>query len=188
MKKTFAVINSLLLVFFISMSADAQKDKTKELSSKTKKSTEKVAEKTADTSKKAGEKTADTAKSAGKKAKDVVAPKSDDDIQRCVTDKLTASASLKGLGLNAATADGVVTLTGTAKTSKDKKAAAKIGKDCGAKTVTNNIEAPPEKAVKSEPKEAKSESKEAKSQTKEDKSQSKDEKKSAKKSESSKKN
>jgi|SRR5262245_1567727 len=151
MKKTIAVISSLLLVIVISMSAQAQKEKV-----------EKAAGKTADTTKKAAEKTADTTKSAGKK----VAPKSDDDIQKCVTDKLAASATLKSLGLSAATSNSVVTLTGTVKASKDKKAAGKIAKDCGAKTVTNNVEAPVEKAAKPEKKDEKSESKEDKKSSK----------------------
>lgn len=191
MKKTIAVISSLLLVCFISMSVNAQKDKVKEAGSKAKDTTEKVAEKTADTGKKAAkatadtaekvaDKTTDTAKKAGKKAKEVVAPKSDEDIQKCVTDGLAASATLKDLGLSAATSEGVVTLTGTTKASKEKKSAGKIAKDCGAKTIANNIEAPTEKVAKAE----KSEKKEDKSDTK---SESKDEKKSSKKSESSKK-
>jgi hypothetical protein len=190
MKKTIAVINSLLLVLFISVSADAQKDKVKEAGSKAKDNTEKAVDKTVDTSKKDAKETADatekdadktveTTKKTGKKAKEVVAPKSDDEIQRCVTDELAASATLKDLGLSAATSDGVVTLTGTAKSSKEKKAAGKIAKECSARTVTNNIEAPTEKVTKSE----KSEKKEAKSESSVD---SKEEKKS-KKSDSSKK-
>jgi uncharacterized protein YxeA len=180
MKKTIAVVTSLLLVVFISMSVDAQKDKAKEAGSKAKDTTEKATKKTADVAEKSVDKTVDSAKKAGKKAKDAVAPKSDEEIQKCVTDGIAASATLKDLGLSAATAAGVVTLTGTAKASKERKSAGKIAKDCGAKTVTNNIEAPAEKA-------AKSESKAAKSESKEEKSESKEEKKSAKKSESSKK-
>jgi preprotein translocase subunit SecG len=109
MKKMFTVVSSLALVTVLALSALAQ-----------------------DTAKQ-GEK----AKQPAKKA--AAAPKSDADIQKCIQDKIAASASLKGLGLSATVSNGEATITGMAKSGGSKGAATKIAKNCGAKKVTNNI-------------------------------------------------
>jgi osmotically-inducible protein OsmY len=96
----------------------------------------------ADKAKQTAEKTADTTKSAAQKAKDTVAPKTDAEIQKCITDGIAASAKLKGLDLAATVANGEATLTGEAKSSGNKNEAASIAKKCGAKKVANNITIP----------------------------------------------
>ncbi len=70
-------------------------------------------------------------------------PKSDADVQKCITDKFAASAKLKSQGFSAAVSEGVATLTGNAANAGSKGAATRIAKSCGAKSVTNNITAPP---------------------------------------------
>ena len=85
------------------------------------------------------------------------APASDADIQKCITDKLANSEKLKSQGFSATVSGGVATLTGKAANAGSKGAATRIAKSCGAKEVTNNIEAPPvaKPAKKSEKKEEK---------------------------------
>lgn len=132
MKKVLSIMGSLALVSTLYFSAGAQVvDKAKEAGSKT-----------ADTTKKAAEKTADTTKGAAQKAKNTVAPKSDEEIQKCISDGFAASSKLKDLGLNATVASGEATLTGDAKSGGNKNAANGIAKKCGAKKVTNNITVP----------------------------------------------
>lgn len=80
-------------------------------------------------------------KSAAKKP--AAAPKSDADIQKCITDKLAAAAKLKSQGFTASVSKGEATLTGTANNAGSKGAATKIAKSCGATKVTNNISSPP---------------------------------------------
>jgi osmotically-inducible protein OsmY len=77
-----------------------------------------------------------------KKAK-AAAPTSDPDIQKCIADKFANSEKLKSQGFTAAVSGGVATLTGKAANAASKGAATRIAKSCGAKEVTNNIEAPP---------------------------------------------
>ena len=63
----------------------------------------------------------------------------DASIQKCITDKLAASAALKGDGIAASVNGGVATLTGMTKVSGHKGGATKLAKGCGATKVTNNI-------------------------------------------------
>jgi len=67
------------------------------------------------------------------------APKDDAGIQKCIGDKLAASASLKSQGITAAVSNGTATLTGKVKNAGSKGAATNIAKSCGAKSVTNDI-------------------------------------------------
>ena len=67
------------------------------------------------------------------------APKDDAGIQKCISDKLAASASLKTQGISATVSNGTATLTGKAKNAGSKGAATNVAKSCGAKSVTNNI-------------------------------------------------
>jgi len=73
---------------------------------------------------------------------DKAAAPDDGTIQKCIADKLAASASLNPQGFSATVTGGVATLTGTAKDAGSKGAATNIAKKCGAKKVTNNISAP----------------------------------------------
>jgi osmotically-inducible protein OsmY len=132
MKKILSLMGGFALFSTLCFSAGAQVvDKAKQAGTKTAEATKKVAEKTADTT-----------KSAAQKAKNTVAPKSDEDIRKCITDGIAASAKLKGFGLTATVANGEATLTGEAKSSGNKNAAASIAKNCGAKKVINNITIP----------------------------------------------
>lgn len=76
------------------------------------------------------------------------APKSDADVQKCITDKLAGSKTLTSP--NAAVAGGEATLTGEAKNAGAKNSAGKAATGCGAKKVVNNISvaAPPAKPPK----------------------------------------
>ena len=76
------------------------------------------------------------------------APKSDADVQKCITDKFAGSKTLNGG--SAAGAGGEATLTGEAKNAGAKTSAGKTATGCGAKKVTNNITvaAPPAKPPK----------------------------------------
>lgn len=83
-------------------------------------------------------KPAETAKPA-KSAK--ATPKTDAEILKCLTDKFAASKTIKN---GAATvSDGVATLTGEATSGATKGGATRSAKACGAKSVVNNITAPP---------------------------------------------
>ncbi|HZS06964.1 MAG TPA: BON domain-containing protein [Blastocatellia bacterium] len=74
---------------------------------------------------------------AAKPAKAAAAPKSDADIQKCISDKLAASKTVTNG--SAAVSDGVATLTGEASSAGAKGGATRSAKACGAKSVTNNI-------------------------------------------------
>jgi len=65
------------------------------------------------------------------------APKSDADIQKCITDKLAANKNVTGGAATVASGD--ATLTGEAKSAGAKGGATKTAKSCGAKNVTNNM-------------------------------------------------
>jgi osmotically-inducible protein OsmY len=78
------------------------------------------------------------------------APKSDADIQKCITDKFAASEKMKGF--SASVSGGGATLTGDAATAGLKGNATRMAKSCGAKSVTNNITAPPVTKPKKEEK------------------------------------
>jgi osmotically-inducible protein OsmY len=80
------------------------------------------------------------------------APKSDADIQKCIADKFANSAKLKSQGFSASVSGGVATLTGAAANAGSKGAATRIAQSCGAKSVTNNITAPPVAKPKKEEK------------------------------------
>ena len=72
-------------------------------------------------------------------AKAKPAPKTDAEIQQCITDKLGASAKLKDQGLSATVVGGVATFVGTARDGASKGGVASIAKACGAKKTVNNI-------------------------------------------------
>jgi osmotically-inducible protein OsmY len=132
MKKILSLTGGFALFSTLCFSAGAQVvDKAKQAGTKT-----------AETTKKVAEKTADTTRSAAKKAKNTVAPKSDEEIQKCITDGIAASAILKNRGLAATVANGEATLTGEAKSRGNKNAAANVARRCGAKKVVNDIAIP----------------------------------------------
>ncbi len=83
------------------------------------------------------------------KTKKAATPTDDAGIQKCISDRLAASARLKDLGLTATVSNGEATLTGSAKNSGQKASAATIARRCGAKKVTNNITV--EAATKAKP-------------------------------------
>ncbi len=90
-----------------------------------------------------------TAKTAAPK-KPKAAPKSDADIQSCITQRLAAAPKLKTQGLSASVSGGAATLTGNAANAGSKGGAGSIAKSCGATSVMNNITfAKPVKAAKS---------------------------------------
>lgn len=70
------------------------------------------------------------------------APKTDAEIQKCISDKFANSDKLKSQGFSATVSSGEATLTGTAQNAGSKGAATRIAKSCGASKVTNNITAP----------------------------------------------
>lgn len=74
-----------------------------------------------------------------KPAKTAAAPKSDSDIQSCITEKLAAAPKLKDQGFSASVSGGVATFTGTAKNAGSKGGVTNIAKACGAKQTVNNI-------------------------------------------------
>jgi osmotically-inducible protein OsmY len=80
-------------------------------------------------------------KKADKPAKAAAAaPKTDADIQKCISDKFAASKTITNGA--AAVANGEATLTGEAKSPGAKGGATKSAKACGAKTVANNMTTP----------------------------------------------
>jgi osmotically-inducible protein OsmY len=87
-----------------------------------------------------------------KVTKTAAAPKTDADIQKCVSDKLAASKTItNGAGT---VANGEATLTGEAKSAAAKGGATRSAKACGAKKVTNNISTPAPAAAKTGEKKA----------------------------------
>jgi hypothetical protein len=68
------------------------------------------------------------------------APKTDADIQKCISDKFAASKTVTNGA--AAVANSEATLTGEAKNAGAKGGATKTAKACGAKTVVNNMTTP----------------------------------------------
>lgn len=73
---------------------------------------------------------------------EAAAAKSDDEIQKCITDKLAKSEKLKSQNFSVRVSNGEATLTGTANNAGSKGAATRMAKSCGASKVTNNISAP----------------------------------------------
>jgi osmotically-inducible protein OsmY len=85
-------------------------------------------------------------KKTDKPAKAAAEPKTDADIQKCISDKFAAS---KVITNGAATvANGEATLTGEAKSGGAKGGATNQAKSCGARKVTNNMTTPPSAAAK----------------------------------------
>ena len=81
-------------------------------------------------------------------AKAAPAPVDDASITAAVKEKLSKAASLKGAGIDAATKDGVVTLTGKVKTGGLKGAATNLAKSVkGVKKVDNQITVEPKPAA-----------------------------------------
>ena len=78
------------------------------------------------------------------------APKTDADVQKCISDKFAASKTVTNGA--AAVANGAATLTGEAKNAGAKGGATRTAKGCGAKTVVNNMTtpAPPPAATKAD--------------------------------------
>jgi len=78
-------------------------------------------------------------------------PPDDPAIQKCIEDKLAASATLKTQGITVSVANGVATLTGHVKNMGSKGAATNLAKSCGPKSIANNITvdkvAPPDDAA-----------------------------------------
>ena len=88
-------------------------------------------------------------KKADKPAKAAAAaPKTDADVQKCISDKFAASKTITSGA--AVVANGQATLTGEAKSAGAKGGASRTAKACGAKTVVNNLTtpAPPPAAAK----------------------------------------
>jgi osmotically-inducible protein OsmY len=69
------------------------------------------------------------------------APKTDEEIQKCISDKFAASKTIKNG--TAVVARGEATLTGEAKSAGAKGGATRSAKACGAQKVVNNMTAPP---------------------------------------------
>ncbi len=82
-----------------------------------------------------------TEKKAAKKKE--MAPRTDAEIQKCITDKLAASEKLNPQGFSAAVSGGLATLSGNAANAGSKGGATTLAKSCGATSVTNNITVPP---------------------------------------------
>ena len=82
-------------------------------------------------------------KSEKKSSQKASAPKTDADIQKCITDKLAKSEKLSTQGFSATVSNSEATLTGNANNAGSKGAATKIAKSCGASKVTNNTTSPP---------------------------------------------
>lgn len=76
-------------------------------------------------------------KKESKPAKAAAAPKSDADVQKCISDKFAASKTITNGAATVAT--GEATLTGEAKSPGAKGGATRSAKACGAKKVTNNM-------------------------------------------------
>jgi osmotically-inducible protein OsmY len=80
-------------------------------------------------------------KKSSKPAKaDAAAPKTDADIQKCISDKFAASTTITNGAVTVT--NGEATLTGEAKSAGAKGGATRSATACGAKTVTNNITTP----------------------------------------------
>lgn len=76
------------------------------------------------------------------KVKNDSAPKSDTEVQKCIMDKLSNSEKLKSQGFSATVSNGEAKLSGNAQNAGSKGAVTRIARNCGAKSVTNNITSP----------------------------------------------
>jgi osmotically-inducible protein OsmY len=92
-----------------------------------------------------------SAQSAGEN-KAPAAPKSDEEVRKCITDSFAKGASLKEQKLNVTVSGGIATITGAAKNQGSKGAASRIARKCGAKEVKN--EATVENATRPKKKES----------------------------------
>ncbi len=110
MKKLMTVVSSLALLVVLALSALAQNPAPAKAAEKPK---------------------------AAKPAKAAAAPKSDADVQKCITDKFAVSKSVRNG--TATVSGGVATLTGEASSGGAKGGATNSAKACGAKSVTNNM-------------------------------------------------
>ncbi|MGH9832161.1 MAG: BON domain-containing protein [Blastocatellia bacterium] len=130
MKKIVAAIFGLLLMASVALAQAAQPAQGGEMTKKSEKKSEKKKE---------------------------TPPMSDGDIQKCIADKFASAEKLKSQNFHVKVTDGVATLTGNAVNAGSKGAATRIAKSCKAKSVTNNITAPPvaKPAKKAEKKEEK---------------------------------
>ena len=68
------------------------------------------------------------------------APKSDADIQTCITERITAAQNLQGDNISVVVANRAVTLNGTTSSAKNKNTAASLARRCNVSRVTNNLE------------------------------------------------
>ena len=68
---------------------------------------------------------------------------SDDSIAQCVNKKVAASGSLKGQAITVSVSNGEASLIGSVRSESHKRSAAKIAKQCGAKTVNNALAVDP---------------------------------------------
>ncbi|MGE0102085.1 MAG: BON domain-containing protein [Blastocatellales bacterium] len=84
----------------------------------------------------------------GQSVEKASAPKSDSQIESCITDRLAKSEKLREQGFGVSVSQGAATLTGKAVNAGSKGAATRIAKTCGAATVKNEIEAPPIRSKK----------------------------------------
>ena len=64
---------------------------------------------------------------------------SDDGIAQCINKKVTASGSLKGQAITVSVSNGEASLIGSVRSESHNRSAAKIAKQCGAKTVNNSL-------------------------------------------------
>jgi osmotically-inducible protein OsmY len=80
-------------------------------------------------------------KSVEKKAppKAAMTPRSDDEIKKCLEEKLANAPSMKDKKPSFTISNGKVTLTGEAKNGGQKGAATRMAKACGAKEVDNQM-------------------------------------------------
>jgi osmotically-inducible protein OsmY len=80
-----------------------------------------------------------TAQEMQKKPAKSAAPKSDDEIQKCIDDKFANAPSMKDKKPSVSVSGAVATITGEAKNGGTKGAATKMAKSCGAKEVKNDM-------------------------------------------------
>ena len=68
------------------------------------------------------------------------APKSDADIQTCITERIAASPKLQGDSITPVVANRAATFNGTTGSAKNKNTVASLARKCGAARVTSNLE------------------------------------------------
>jgi osmotically-inducible protein OsmY len=120
MKKATGIFSGLALTAVLALSAFGQTPKMNAVANKTAPSKS-------------------TSAQSAKPAKSMAAPKSDSDIQSCISSKLAAASKLKDQGFGVSVSGGTATFNGTAKNAGSKDSVNGIGKSCGAKQVVNHI-------------------------------------------------